>query len=87
MASLNLADNRLCGISKYGNGTYDASSKCPLASLVTAAAVTHVQPCIGIIALANAITDMGAMTSLNLASNSLGVEGAKIVAAFLSKCT
>jgi hypothetical protein len=31
--------------------------------------------------------DMGAMTSLNLASNSLGVEGAKIVAAFLPKCT
>jgi hypothetical protein len=29
----------------------------------------------------------GAMTSLNLASNSLGVEGAKIVAAFLPKCT
>ena len=28
-----------------------------------------------------------AMTSLNLASNSLGVEGAKIVAAFLPKCT
>jgi Ran GTPase-activating protein (RanGAP) involved in mRNA processing and transport len=41
----------------------------------------------GIIALANAIPNMGAMTSLNLASNSLGVEGAKIIAAFLPKCT
>jgi hypothetical protein len=38
-------------------------------------------------AIASAIPDMGAMTSLNLASNSLGVEGAKIVAAFLPKCT
>jgi hypothetical protein len=41
----------------------------------------------GIIAVANAIKDMRAMTSLNLASNSLGTEGAKIVAAFLPKCT
>jgi hypothetical protein len=41
----------------------------------------------GIIAIANAIPDMGAMTSLNLASNSLGIEGAKIIAAFLPKCT
>ena len=31
--------------------------------------------------------DKGAMTSLNLASNKLGVEGAKIIAACLPKCT
>jgi hypothetical protein len=37
--------------------------------------------------LAVGISGNGAMTSLNLASNSLGVEGAKIVAAFLPKCT
>jgi hypothetical protein len=36
--------------------------------------------------IANDISDMGAMTSLNLASNSLGVEGAKIIAAILPKC-
>jgi hypothetical protein len=30
---------------------------------------------------------MTAMTSLNLASNSLGVAGAKIIAAILPKCT
>jgi hypothetical protein len=41
----------------------------------------------GIIAIANAIPDMGAMTSLNLASNELGVEGAKVIAACLPKCT
>ena len=41
----------------------------------------------GVVAIADAIPDMGAMTSLNLASNSLGVEGAKIIAAFLPKCT
>jgi hypothetical protein len=34
----------------------------------------------GVIALANAIPDMGAMTSLNLVSNMLYAEGAKIVA-------
>jgi hypothetical protein len=33
------------------------------------------------------LRDNGAMTSLNLASNELGVEGAKIIAAFLPKCT
>jgi hypothetical protein len=35
---------------------------------------------LGAIALANAIPDMGALTSLNLSSNYLKVEGAKIVA-------
>jgi Ran GTPase-activating protein (RanGAP) involved in mRNA processing and transport len=32
------------------------------------------------------IIDNGAMTSLNLASNRLGIQGAKIIAAFLPKC-
>jgi Ran GTPase-activating protein (RanGAP) involved in mRNA processing and transport len=41
----------------------------------------------GIIAVVNAIKDMGAMASLNLESNRLGVEGAKIIAAILPKCT
>jgi hypothetical protein len=41
----------------------------------------------GIIAIANAIPNMGAMTSLNLASNKLGVKGAEIIAACLPKCT
>jgi Ran GTPase-activating protein (RanGAP) involved in mRNA processing and transport len=33
------------------------------------------------------LSDNGAMTSLNLASNELGVEGAKIIVACLPKCT
>jgi hypothetical protein len=41
----------------------------------------------GIIALANAIPDMRAMTSLNLASNNLIAEGVKAIAAVLPKCT
>jgi hypothetical protein len=43
----------------------------------------------GAIALANAIKDMGAMTSLNLASNNLRAMGAKIVAGAIkvTKCT
>jgi hypothetical protein len=41
----------------------------------------------GIIAIADAIPDMRAMTSLNLASSSLGIAGAKIIAASLPKCT
>jgi hypothetical protein len=38
------------------------------------------------IMLAAEIVDNGMMTSLNLASNSLGIEGAKIIAAILPKC-
>ena len=41
----------------------------------------------GVVALADAIPDNGAMTSLNLASNHLGIKGAKIIAACLPKCT
>jgi hypothetical protein len=37
--------------------------------------------------LAVGISGNGAMTSLNLASNKLGVEGAKIIAACIPKCT
>jgi hypothetical protein len=48
----------------------------------TATKVPGAQP-LGIIAIANAIPDMGAMTSLSLASNGLGVEGAKLIAAVL----
>jgi hypothetical protein len=40
----------------------------------------------GPVAVADAISDMGAMTSLNLASNHLGHQGAAIIAAFLPKC-
>jgi hypothetical protein len=40
-----------------------------------------------VIMLVPEIIDNGAMASLNLASNSLGIEGAKIIAAFLPKCT
>jgi hypothetical protein len=42
---------------------------------------------IGAIVIADAISNMGAIKSLNLASNELGVEGAKIIAACLPKCT
>jgi hypothetical protein len=35
----------------------------------------------------NGASNNRALTSLNLASNELGVEGAKIIAAFLPKCT
>jgi hypothetical protein len=41
----------------------------------------------GVTALVGAISGMRAMTSLNLASNELGVKGAKIIAACLPKCT
>jgi hypothetical protein len=42
---------------------------------------------IGIIALADGIKNNRALTSLNLASNGFGVEGAKIIAAVLPGCT
>jgi hypothetical protein len=42
---------------------------------------------LGVTALANAIPDMRALASLNLASNCFGSEGAKIIAAILPTCT
>jgi hypothetical protein len=87
MTSLNLASNNLCGTTQYGEGTYDASGNSPLTHLPCSHTnIPHV-PNLGVIALANAIPDMGAMTSLNLASNGLGVKEAKIIAAVLPKCT
>jgi hypothetical protein len=41
----------------------------------------------GAIAVANAISGNRTMTSLNLASNELSIEGVKIIAACLPKCT
>jgi hypothetical protein len=41
----------------------------------------------GIVALADVIPNMGAMTSLNLASNNLYPPSAKIIAACIPKCT
>jgi hypothetical protein len=41
----------------------------------------------GVVAIANFIPGMGAMTSLDLASNDFGVEGVKYIAAVLPKCT
>ena len=43
----------------------------------------------GVVAIADAIPDMRAMTSLNLASNNLRAEGAKVVAEAIkvTKCT
>jgi hypothetical protein len=42
------------------------------------------RPRLGIIALANAIPDMGAMTSLNLAENHIRADGAKHIAAAIT---
>jgi hypothetical protein len=86
LSSLNLASNCLCGIDKDGHGAYNASGNAnPLYHMY---ALTHTAcPRLGVTALANVIPDMRAMTSLNLASNRLRVEGAKIIAAFLPKCT
>jgi hypothetical protein len=63
---------------KHTDGTFAAEGSPPAGGISS-----------GLIALATSIRDMGAMTSLSLslASNSLGVEGAKIIAEFLPKCT
>ena len=41
----------------------------------------------GVIALANAIKNNRAMTSLDISANSLGAEGAKHIAVAIPKCT
>jgi Ran GTPase-activating protein (RanGAP) involved in mRNA processing and transport len=47
----------------------------------------YVEDMSGVIAITNTISNMRAMTSLNLSSNKLGIEGAKAIAACLPKCT
>jgi hypothetical protein len=79
LTSLNLAKNHLgsrCGKGKYSNPNPDNDDHWEWHADMS-----------GIVAIADVIPGMGAMTSLSLASNDLGVEGAKIVAAVLPKCT
>jgi hypothetical protein len=83
MTNLNLSNNNLgmlSGWSGHGDGEYRDPDGNYHEALPAGSSD-------GMIAIANAIPDMGAMTSLNLASNELGVEEAKIIAACLHKCT
>jgi hypothetical protein len=96
MTSLNLANNSIVAESKdikvensfkQGDVVDCEGVQCPVTY-----ACSHyyrVTKLHGIIAIANAIPDMRAMTSLNLASNNLMAEGAKIVAEAIkvTKCT
>jgi hypothetical protein len=84
MSSLNLADNAIGGY--FDSNGFHATPE------GTDFILSHTLPFLslsmsGPAAIAGAIRDMGAMTSLNLASNELGIEGAKIIAACLPKCT
>jgi hypothetical protein len=91
---LNLASNNLGGLSDWMEPPREDLK---LGDLVDGNPVVDIysdgdikiQDASGLIAIANAIPDMGAMTSLNLASNRLGAEGAKIVAEAIkvAKCT
>jgi hypothetical protein len=86
LSVLNLASNGLGGWndSNYYS-KYDTSGNTNNVPYCFTSVYVHIPA--GIIALTGAIPDMGAMASLNLASNKLGVEGAKIIAACLPKCT
>jgi hypothetical protein len=90
LTSLNLANNGLGNLVLPEGWTKQANSE------GTAYEYTHIDGTVqednpgkpeGVIAIANAIPDMGALASLNLASNILGAEGAEIIAAVLPKCT
>jgi hypothetical protein len=70
LSSLNLASNMLCGIYPNGYGTYDASGNTASSKYNTALDF----PCLGIIALASAIPDMGALMNLDIRSNAIGAE-------------
>jgi hypothetical protein len=75
LSSLNLSANSLAP----DPGTwYEDKGKYYVAS--TSGFITKEEAFAGVVALTNSIKDMGAMTSLNLASNELYAEGAKIIA-------
>jgi hypothetical protein len=80
MAHLNLSSIDLArgALKKDSRSAYEKefTDKCTWGSKDT-----HYEPDMqGVIALANAIPDMGAMTSLNLSSNCICAEGAKHIA-------
>jgi hypothetical protein len=70
LSSLNLAENSLCGLDKNGYGAFDASGNTPTRYAHTFTPHTW-SPTPGLIALANVIPNMRALSSLNLASNCL----------------
>jgi hypothetical protein len=83
LSVLNLASNNLGGWngspgSSSRHDTSGSTYKPSAAVNVHHTSLFHIPA--GIIALANAIPNMGTMTSLNLASNMIGSEGAKHVA-------
>ena len=85
MTSLNLASNHLCGLDKYGHGTYDASGNSLSLDTFLAATLTCFIPNLGIIALANVIPDMRAILSVNLLKNNIGVEQARVLVIILKE--
>ena len=73
MTGLNVASNYLCGIDEYGEAVYDATGTvCSLSCLTCPSSYLLDCQCQGIIALADAIPDMGALSLLNLTDNNIG---------------
>jgi hypothetical protein len=62
-----------------GNASYNTPDIAPHQSLLTPPRTTYMVP--------TTSSDIRALASLNLASNNLGAEAAKIIAAVLPKCT
>jgi hypothetical protein len=96
LTGLNLADNNIGQLAMSDGWQFDEDAdeywkavegEELVAKQLPAGEELAIESPVGAIAITNAIKDMRALTSLNLASNSLGVEGAKIVAAFLPRCT
>jgi hypothetical protein len=92
MTSINLSNNNIVAKTKMvmpkpGMALGDLIDGNPIIYIWSNGTDDDVMIYDGIRAIANAIPEMGAMTSLNLASNKLGVESAKIIAACLPKCT
>jgi hypothetical protein len=96
MTSLNLADNNIGQLVMSDGWQYDEDADEYWIEVegeefvekhLPAGEQLAIESPVGAIAIVNAIRDMRAMTSLNLASNSLGIEGAKIIADILPKCT
>jgi hypothetical protein len=91
ISSLNLASNSIGGCYRIPGNTYSKFIAMPegTALIATLTFEFTARLYLGPAAIANAIKDMGAMTSLNLASNYLGYRGAEIVveAIKVTKCT
>ena len=90
MTSVDLSSNELCGLDKYGRGTYDATGITAIADVLSVSTsmksidisrnyLGYGDDMSGVKAIANALNANTSMTKLAIWDNNIGVEGATAI--------